>query len=474
MLDPPIQRRRASKTTIDALHEELGRELPRNLVSSDPDLLQSYASDESDAGAYPPQIVVRPRTTEHVRMAVAAALRHEVPIVPRGGGTGRAGGCLPVEGGMLLAMEMMNQIVSIEPANFIATVQPGVVTGALHEAVEAEGLFYAPDPSSLDSCNIGGNVATNASGPRNPKYGPTRDHIRGLEVVLPSGDLVRTGSRALKGVAGYDLTSLICGSEGTLGVVTEITVRLLPRPRCVETALLFFPGTDLASRAVVEIMRKGHRPRALELMDHVAVEAVRSRAPFRFPEGHQTSLILELDGNDHESVFAELAAIGERAEAELAASLVLVARNESERRDIWESRRLMSPALRERFGLKYAEDVAVPLAEIPRIVELSHQRAAEHGLTAALYGHAGDGNLHVNILFSEEDARPAAMRAASAIFKDAVELGGTITSEHGVGLVKREFLPLEQADPLVNLQRRIKQLLDPKNLFNPGKIFVSP
>ncbi|MFW5878386.1 MAG: FAD-binding oxidoreductase, partial [Myxococcota bacterium] len=336
------------------------------------------------------------------------------------------------------------------------------------------GLFYAPDPSSLDSCCIGGTVATNASGPRNPKYGPTRDHVRGLEVVLPGGRIIRTGGHFLKGVAGYDLCSLICGSEGTLGVITEVVVRLLPRPRAVETAVLFFPSTDSATRAVVALMKAGHRPRALEMMDNVAVEAVRGKAPFRFPEGEQSLLVLELDGHDREAVFAELAEMGEKAEAELGASLVLVAKSESERRDLWESRRMMSPCLKERWAHKFAEDVAVPLDRVPELVDHVHARADEQGIASCVYGHAGDGNLHVNFLFEHEEARPAVMRAAGAVFEDTIALGGTITSEHGVGLVKRDYMSIEQTAPVLNLQRSLKAVFDPLDLMNPGKVFPPP
>jgi glycolate oxidase len=474
MYPPPPQTLRAGDAAVGRVYDALARALPDGAVRRDPDALAACAADESGAGAYPPQLVVRPRTTAEVAEAVRVAMHHGVPVVPRGAGSGRAGGCLAVQGGMVLSLEAMDRLRSVDTASLTATAEPGVITGRLHEAAEAEGLFYAPDPNSLEYCHLGGNVATNASGPRNPKYGPTRDHVLGLEVVLPGGDVVRTGVRTLKGVAGYDLTALMVGSEGTLGIVTEITVRLLPRPRHVETALLFFPGVAAASRAVVAIMQAGFRPRTLEMMDDVAIDAVRPKAPFRFPEGEQSALILELDGADRDAVFAELAAVGELAESRLGASMVLVAKSASERADLWASRRIMSPALREHWGMKYAEDVAVPLDRVPEMVERAHARAAEAGIGSAVYGHAGDGNLHVNFLFRSEDAWPNVMRAAEAVFRDAVALGGTITGEHGVGLLKRGFLPIEQAPAAIALQRRIKGLLDPDDLMNPGKVFPGP
>ncbi len=472
MFNPPPQRLRASREAVGKLYDELAKALPSGRVIRDSDILESYAQDESGAGSYPPQLLVRPLSTQHVSTTLEAAMRCGVPVVPRGGGTGRAGGCLAIEGGLVLSLESMNRILSVDPGSMTATVEPGVITGDLHEAVEAEGLFYPPDPSSLDSCHIGGNVATNASGARNPKYGCTRNQVLGLEMVLPSGRLLRTGGRSLKGVAGYDLTSLICGSEGTLAIMTQITVRLLPRPPHVETALMLFPGVDLASRAVVAIMRAGHNPRALEMMDHVAVDAVRGAAPFRFPEGNQNAVILELDGTDREAVFSELAEIGEMAQARLGASLVLVAKNNSERRDLWESRRVMSPSLREKWGMKYAEDVAVPLDHVPRLVELVHRRAEQSEIACSTYGHAGDGSLHVNLLFNDESAWPAVTKAAEGVYRDAVSLGGTITSEHGIGLIKRDYLPWEQSSPLIALQRGLKNLFDPEDLLNPGKIFL--
>ncbi len=462
---------RASERAIERVYDAIAPALGGDHVSRDPDLLLAYASDESGAGAFPGQLLARPATTAEVARVLEVCAWENVPVVPRGGGTGRAGGALAVQGGVVLSLERMNRILDLSPASLTATAQPGVVTGALMEAVEETGLFYPPDPNSLESCHLGGNVATNAAGPRAVKYGVTGDYVRSLEVVLAGGRILRTGAgRTLKHAAGYRLGALIVGSEGTLGVVTEITVRLRPAPTRVETALLFFPSLAAASRAVVEILRRGHQPRTLEMMDPAAIEAVRPRAPFRFPPGEQTALILELDGQGPE-VFEALEAIAELAAGQLGATEVLVAQSEAERRDLWASRRIMSPALRERYGKKYAEDVAVPLDEVPGMIERVHEIAAAEGLHAAIYGHAGDGNLHVNLLFQSDEAWPAVRRAAETIYREAVARGGTITGEHGVGLLKRQVLPLEQPPERIALQRQLKKLFDPGEILNPGKIF---
>ena len=463
-------RPRASERAIERVYDALAPALGEGQVSRDPDVLLAYATDESGAGSYPGQILVRPDGTEDVVRVLEVCAWENVPVVPRGGGTGRAGGALAVEGGVVLALERMDRILEVRPESLTATAQPGVVTRDLMEAVEEQGLFYPPDPNSLESCHLGGNVATNAAGPRAVKYGVTGDYVRSLEVVLAGGRRIRTGAgRTLKHAAGYDLGRLLVGSEGTLGVITEITVRLRPRPRRVETALLFFPSLSAASRAVVEILRAGHQPRTLEMLDPAAIEAVRGKAPFRFPPGEQTALILELDGFGEE-VFEAMTEIADLASGRLGASEVLVAQSEAEREDLWASRRILSPALRELRGKKYAEDVAVPLDAVPRMVERTHEIAAAEGLEAALYGHAGDGNLHVNLLFDSDDAWPAVMRAAEAIYREAVALGGTITGEHGVGLLKRGFLSIEQPPEVIEVQRRLKACLDPGHILNPGKI----
>lgn len=470
---PPRSAPRADDGAVEKVYDAVAPLVGERHARRDEETRLRYATDESGAGAFPPQLVVLPGSTEEVSAVLAACARHGVPVVPRGGGTGRAGGALAVQGGVVLGLERMNRLQAIHEASLTATAQPGIVLRDLQTAVEERGLFYPPDPNSLESCHLGGNVSTNAGGPRAVKYGVTRDYVRALEVVLVGGEVLKVGRPTLKGVAGYDLTALMVGSEGTLGVITEVTVRLKPRPERVETALLFFPSASHASRAALAIFQAGHLPRTMELLDHAAIDAVRPRAPFRFPEDAGSAILLELDGAGDE-VFEELVRIAELCEARYETSLVLVAKSESERADLWASRRIMSEALKHKTGRKYAEDIAVPLEHIPRTIDAVHAIAERHGLSAALYGHMGDGNLHVNLLFHEEGEWPEVMRAAEEVFREAVAVGGTITGEHGVGLVKRGYLGLEQSAPLIGLQRRLKRTFDPDDLLNPGKVLPAP
>jgi glycolate oxidase len=364
----------------------------------------------------------------------------------------------------------MNRILEISPEDLVARVEPGVITGVLQAEVERHGLFYPPDPNSLDLCSIGGNVAENAGGPRALKYGVTREYVLGLTAVLPGGALVRTGHRSIKGVAGYDLTALLVGSEGTLAVITEVMVKLLPRPRHVATALVAFRSVADAARAVSRVLAQGVIPRCLELMDDVSLSAIARTAPGRFPASAGALLLVETDGNDEEQVFAEIVRVSEAVAAD-AAGEVLVAQGEAQRREIWEIRKYLSVNLKAIHPHKLSEDVAVPRSRIPEMVAQAKAIGVRHGFEVATYGHAGDGNLHCNVMYDRPDQRPAVDAAVGEVLRAAIALGGTITGEHGVGLAKRDFLELEQGPELVALQRRVKAAFDPLGLLNPGKIF---
>src|SRR3990172_1726020 len=364
----------------------------------------------------------------------------------------------------------MNKVKLVSVEDLIAIAEPGVVTGELMKAVEEKGLFYPPDPASLDSCTLGGNVAENAGGPRALKYGVTREYVLGLEVVLPTGELLRTGRQTIKGVAGYDLTALLVGSEGTLGVVTEITVKLLPRPRHVSTALVVFKSVEDAARAISRVLASGVIPRCLELLDDVALQACAKSAPFKFPADAGAAVMVEADGNDEEGVFAGIVRIAELVQAD-AAGEVIVAQNEAQRRDIWETRNYLSVNLRGLHPLKLSEDIAVPRSRIPEMVRKTREIGAKHGFLVATYGHAGDGNLHATVLFDREDERPRVERAGGEVLRAAVDMGGTITGEHGVGLAKRDYLEYEQGREMVAVQRRLKAVFDPLGILNPGKVF---
>lgn len=433
--------------------------------------LAPYERDEGDLPSFAPWAAVEAASADEVESIVRLARELRVPLVPRGAGTGKAGGALAHRGGLVLSLARMMRILEIHPEDLIVRCEPGVITADLHRAVEAQGLFYPPDPNSAESCSIGGNVAHNAGGPRALKYGVTRDYVLGLEAVLGTGARVRTGHRSIKGVAGYDLTALLVGSEGTLGVVTEVMLQLLPRPPRVETALAVFSGEageEQAVRATNGLFAAGLLPRACELLDRGSMEAVAPRAPMPLPAGASAALIVEVDGVE-ESCARELEVVG-RVCAEAGASEVLLAQSEAQRRDIWETRRRISPALRELRPLKISEDIAVPRSRMLEMVREVRRIGAAHGLPTAVYGHAGDGNLHVNLLFESRADQPKVDAAVGAVMRAAVRLGGTITGEHGVGLAKKEFLSLEQAPALLEAQRRIKAALDPDGILNPGKI----
>jgi len=449
---------------------ELRAALPPERVVVDADRLEPYGRDESDLGSFPPEILVLARSTEEVRGVLAVARRHRLPVVPVGARSGKSGGTLALHGGIALSLEKMDRILEISVADSTARVQPGVILARFQAEVERLGLFYPPDPNSLDLCTLGGNVAENAGGPRAVKYGVTREYVLGLEVVLPTGEVLRTGKRTVKGVAGYDLTALLVGSEGTLGVVTEIIVKLVPLPRHVSTALVVFRTVEDAAQAVSRVLAAGVVPRCLELLDDVAVQACAKAAPFKFPADAGAALLVETDGNDQEQVFAEIVRVAELVQGD-AAGEVIVAQNQAQRRDIWETRKYLSVNLKALHPHKLSEDIAVPRSRIPEMIRVSREIGRRHGFLVATYGHAGDGNLHANVLYDRPEDRPRVEAAVAEILRAAVDLGGTITGEHGVGLAKRDFLEYEQGAAQVALQRRLKAAFDPDGLLNPGKIF---
>jgi glycolate oxidase len=449
---------------------DLRAAFPAERLALDPEKLEAYGRDESDLGTFPPDVAVVVAGAEEVQKVFAIAARHRVPVVPVAARSGKSGGSLAIRGGIALSLERLDRILEISPEDLVARVEPGVNTGKLQAAVEAHGLFYPPDPNSLELCSIGGNVAENAGGPRALKYGVTREYVLGLTAVLPTGELLRVGKRSIKGVAGYDLTALLVGSEGTLGVVTEITLKLLPRPRHVSTALVVFGTVADAARAVTEVLTAGILPRCLELLDDVSLAAAAKTSPYRFPPGAGAALLVETDGNDEDAVFGEIVRLAEVVQGH-AQGEVIVAQNEAQRRDVWETRRYLSVNLKTLHPLKLSEDVAVPRSKIPEMVARAKAVGARLGLTVATYGHAGDGNLHCNVLFDRPEERPRVDEAVAEILRTAVDLGGTITGEHGVGLSKRDFLEYEQGRVVVDLERRLKAVFDPLGILNPGKIF---
>jgi glycolate oxidase len=351
----------------------------------------------------------------------------------------------------------------------VCVVEPGVILENLQKAVEALGLFYPPDPNSQAMCSIGGNLAHNAGGPRALKYGVTRDYVLGVEAVLPTGELIKCGHRSWKGVAGYDLTQLLVGSEGTLAVITKAMLKVIPLPRAVSTMLAFFPDEDAAALGVQKSFGAGLLPRACELLDGPTMRYVSPKAPFKFPENVGGALIVEHDGNSDDAVMQELARSGEMC-TEAGAIDVVAAQDEAQRRRIWETRRMISVALMSVRPFKISEDVAVPRGKLVELIRRVRGIGARHDIPTACYGHAGDGNLHVNLLFASAEERAKSHAAVEEVLQAAIDLGGTITGEHGIGLAKRAFLAKEQSRDVIELQRRVKKAFDPDDLLNPGKI----
>ncbi|MFO7301340.1 MAG: FAD-linked oxidase C-terminal domain-containing protein [Acidobacteriota bacterium] len=449
------------------LREVLGAEYVRTDEAS----REQYGADALRRGRAA-DIVVLPAGTGEVAAVARICTETRTPLVPRGAGTGYSGGAVPLRGGVVLSLERLDRILEIDEANLVAVVQPGVITGDLQDAVEARGLFYPPDPASLRRSSIGGNVAECAGGPRAFKYGVTRQYVLGLEAVLMNGDVIRTGGRVVKNVVGYDLTQLLVGSEGTLAIITEITLRLVPRPPAAATLRATFTSIDVAVDAVSRLVRARVVPATLELIDRRTLDAVAAALGERLaPEGTGAVLILDVDGLP-EQVEAEARRV-EQACREAGATEILRADTPEERGALWRVRREISHALMVVADLKINNDVVVPKGRVPELYALVARLEAEFGLPIPSFGHAGDGNIHVNIMASSSD--PEAVRRARAaeaeLFRGVVALGGAISGEHGIGFTKAPYIGLGVDPPTLALMRRVKDAFDPLGLLNPGKIF---
>lgn len=457
--------------------EILARELGAGrVIRPGDDRLADYARDESPQTMLPPVPVPDCAVLAESADEVAAVLRicaeRRVPVTPRGAGSGMVGGALPVHGGVVLSTERMQRIVEIAEDDLVAVVEPGVVTGRLQEAAEARGLFYPPDPASLEFCSIGGNAATNAGGPRAFQYGVTREYVLGLDVALMGGERLRVGRRTAKGVTGYDLVAGFVGSEGTFGVITELTVKLVPLPPGVATVLAVFDTVAAAGAAIQALLRRGIRPRALELADRASIDHIRAGSRYRFPERAGAIVLCEVDG-DPDALDAAVARIGEDCDRHGALD-VLAGQSASERRALWEARRMISKSLRAAHRVKLNEDVCVPRGSIVELLARIDRIAADVDTPIAVFGHAGDGNLHVNVLSDDDPDDPAVKDrlhgAIARLFAETVSLRGTLSGEHGIGLTKAPFVPLEQDERVIAWQRRWKQMWDPQDLLNPGKL----
>ncbi|MEN8257247.1 MAG: FAD-linked oxidase C-terminal domain-containing protein [Thermodesulfobacteriota bacterium] len=432
--------------------------------------LQCYSYDGTGQ-EFVPAAVAFPASTEQISKIMELATAEQFPVVPRGAGSGMTGGSLPVAGGLVLALGRMDRILEIDEENQLAIVEPGVITGKLRETLAPLGLFYPPDPASLKFCTLGGNVAECAGGPSAVKYGVTRDYVLGLEVVLADGRILETGVRTRKGVVGYDLTRLFTGSEGTLGVITKIILRLTSRPTASKTFLLLFAEMVQAATLVADMLKE-HAPSTLEYLDHTALSLVADKLPFDLPAKTKAMLLVELDG-DAQSVKLQNSRLNDFLAGRPDILLQQQAETPEEVDNLWMARRSVSPAAFNLRPDKISEDVVVPRSKIPDLVACAAELGSRYQLPIFTFGHAGDGNIHVNIMVDKANQAEVdrAQQAKEALFRHVLDLQGSLSGEHGIGLTKAPFLDLELSETSLDIQQQLKNLFDPLHILNPGKIF---
>jgi glycolate oxidase len=418
-----------------------------------------------------PDVVVLPESTEQVSQVIMLAAHERIPVVTRGMASGLTAASVPFSGGITLSMTRMNKLLEIDEVNAVAHVQAGIITSDLQEAVEKKNLFYPPDPSSIRHSTIGGNIACNAGGPRCLKYGVTGDYVLGLTVVLADGKVLKTGGKVIKDVVGYDLTALFTGSEGTLGVITEALLRLTSKPAYTRTALVEFTSLPDACKTVNAILRAGIVAATLELMDHTAISCIEEAMHLGLPLDVEAILLIESDGSNLDMVTYEIETAAEICRNQGARS-VKVAKDEAERASLWKGRRSVAPALARKAPNKLGEDITVPRSAIPEAVKRLKEVSAKYGLPIVIFGHAGDGNLHPNILFDKRDPEQWAKveKMVAEEFTIALDLGGTLSGEHGVGTLKRPYMERALGPVSIGIQKQIKQVFDPFNIMNPGKV----
>jgi len=452
----------------ESLKAEITAALSPGAVVTDSEACSAYNKDASKL-RYVPDLIVCAQCVEDIQRLLELANTHHFPVIPRGAGSGLAGGCLADVGGVVLSTERLNQILKVDPVNTLIQVQSGVISLAVKQAAEACGLYYPPDPAGMELSTIGGNAATDAGGPACLKYGTTRDYILGLEAVLPSGELTHTGVQTKKGVVGYDLTNLLVGSEGTLGIITSMYLKLIPKPQAVGGLMCVFNDMTTAMQSVTRIMSSGHLPCAIEFLDYRCVHLVGEMLPFDLPEGQPSILIIEVDGGPN-LIGEELAAIHRLLELE-GATAVVAAENEAQRQEIWNVRRQVSLRIHDYANVYLPEDVAVPIAAIAELISLLPQYEQQFGVEIFAFGHAGDGNIHLSVTAQNENLQEQAEAAVEALLQKAIDMQGTISGEHGIGIAKRDYIPMELSGKSLTLQKSIKKLFDPNNILNPGKVF---
>ena len=445
-----------------------------DFVFSDEDKLLEYSSDETEDLSYPPEVVLKPKTTEEISKIITYCNDKLISITPCGARTGLSGGSLPIKGGIALSTERLNSIIEIDERNLQAKVEPGVINQVFRDAVEEKGLFYPPDPASKGSCFLGGNLAENSGGPKALKYGVTKDYVLNLEVVLPTGEIIWTGANVLKNSTGYNLTQLMIGSEGTLGIITKIVFKLIPLPTKDISMLAPFSSAEKACEAVSAVFRAGITPSALEFIERDAIDWTikYTDVEIQILEDVQAHLLVEVDGNDIDLLYKDCEKIAE-VMGQFDCGEILLADSESQKEQLWKLRRAVGEAVKANSVYK-EEDTVVPRAELAKLLIGVKEIGAKYGFNSVCYGHAGDGNLHVNIIkgeMSDSDWNNKLTFGIREIFELTKNLGGTISGEHGIGLVQKEYLGIVLSDKNIELQKGIKKLFDPNQILNPGKIF---
>lgn len=461
--------------SLQKLHLDFFQNLLFQNAVDTPEILFEYGHDETEDLNFPPAIVLKPTKVEEIASIMRYCHEHRIPVTPAGARTGLSGGALPIHGGVLLSMEKFNRILEIDEKNHQVTTEPGVITQVLQNAVKEKGLFYAPDPASKGSCFIGGNVSENSGGPKAVKYGVTKDYVLNLEVVLPTGDVIWTGANVLKNATGYNLTQLLVGSEGTLGIITKIVLRLIPHPTADMLMLVPFFDAQKACEAVAAIFQAGITPSGLEFMERDALlwtQDFTKDYSIKVAANHQAHLLIEVDGFDAEVLMQEcekILSVLEKFETDE----ILFAESEAQKNTLWSLRRKVGEAVKSQSIYK-EEDTVVPRFELPQLLFHVKEIGKKYGFHSVCYGHAGDGNLHVNIIkgnLSDEQWDTELPKAIRELFTEVVKLGGTISGEHGIGLVQKNYMDIAFPEVTLNLMRAIKTVFDPNGILNPGKIF---
>lgn len=467
-----IQNIKISNFVISSLQKIVGQQ---NVYTDEENLLE-YGHDETESLSFPPNVLVKPENTSQVAQIMKLAFENIIPVTPIGARTGLSGGSLCVSGGIGLSMEKFNNILKIDEDNLQVVVEPGVITQELQDEVAKKGLYYAPDPASKGSCFIGGNIAENSGGPRALKYGVTSDFVLNLEVVLPNGEIINTGANTLKNSTGYNLTQLIVGSEGTLGIVTKATLKLLPLPKYNKLILVSFKSAIDACAAVSSIFKVGVIPSAIEFMDRLAVDFTIKyidEAKLDIDDEVEALLLIEVDGNNQDILMNDLEKIIKVVENHNSSENILFAEDEAQKENLWFIRRRIGEAVKINSIYK-EEDTVVPRFELPSLLSGVKEIGKKYGFQSVCYGHAGDGNLHVNIIkgdLTDDQWNIELPKAIREIFQLTVNLGGTISGEHGIGWVQKEYMDIPFSDTEIELMKSIKKTFDPKNILNPNKIF---